>query len=184
VSSYLFEEKPIILFDTHPGNATSFVQESWDRFRRHIGTAWTGVPYFDVSPGMLRLFWTTVCHPNACDKSTLIHSHQTDGKEGKRDYELREHEEVRQGFEVLASLNDVGRAMVLGYASQNPYVIFGESEFERQEKERKKILESTQYRDFVPRKRKENVGAEIDHILDMEEKKLVDSEHILDKQDV
>ena len=59
--------------------------------------------------------------------------------------------------------------MVLGHASQNPFTLFGESEFEKQEKERKRMLE-TQYRDFVPRKSdKENVGAEIEHILDMED---------------
>ena len=87
-------------------------------------------------------------------------------------------------------MDEVARVMVLGHASQNPFTLFGESEFEKQEKERKRMLE-TQYRDFVPRKSdKENVGAEIEHILDMEDesqkggKGAVVQERELDKQEV
>ena len=58
--SYFVEEKPIVFFDTYPGPAPSFIAASWDRFRRHISTAWTGVPNLDVPPGQLRLFWVTV----------------------------------------------------------------------------------------------------------------------------
>jgi len=101
----------------------------------------------------------------------LANASQTDGKEGKRDYDLKDHEEVRLGFEKLFTLNEVSRAMVLGYASQNPYSIYGKSEYQQQQEEKQKMLEA-QYRDFVPRKsRKENVGAEIDMILNEEEKR-------------
>ena len=61
--------------------------------------------------------------------------------------------------------------MVIGYASQNPYSIYGKSEYQQQQEEKKKMLEA-QYRDFVPRKsKKENVGAEIDMILKDEERR-------------
>jgi len=113
-------------------------------------------------------------HGTFCDRPTLsnfTNTCQTDGKEGKRDYELKDHEEVRLGFEKLFTLNEVARAMVIGYASQNPFSIYGKSEYQQQQEEKKKMLEA-QYQDFVPRKsKKENVGAEIDMILQDEERR-------------
>jgi len=58
--SYFMEERPIAFFDSHPEYSASFVWNTWDRFRRHITTAWTAVPNLDVSHGQLRLFWVTV----------------------------------------------------------------------------------------------------------------------------
>lgn len=114
----------------------------------------------------------------------LTNTSQTDGKEGKRDYELKDHEEVRLGFEKLFTLNEVSRAMVLGYASQNPYSIYGKSEYQQQQEEKQKMLEA-QYRDFVPRKaKKENVGAEIDMILDEEDKRTAKKGQEMGGQDV
>jgi len=60
--------------------------------------------------------------------------------------------------------------MVLGYASENPYSLFGKSKFEEMEEEKRRMLEN-QYRDFIPKKRKpQSIGAQIDDILDAEEK--------------
>lgn len=97
---------------------------------------------------------------------------QTDGKFGKRDYELREYNEARQGFEKLSILDDVGRCMIMGYPSQNPYSIYGESPFAIKEREKREILESNRYKDFVPRAKKgPTVAEQIDDILDAEDKK-------------
>lgn len=74
--------------------------------------------------------------------------------------------------------------MVIGYASQNPYSIYGKSEYQQQQEEKRKMLEA-QYRDFVPRKsRKENVGAEIDMILNEEEKRSTKKGQEMGGQDV
>ena len=110
---------------------------------------------------------------------------QTDGKEGNRDYELKEHDEVRRGFEKLAGLQEVARVMVLGYASQNPYAIYGEeSEFERLEREKKRMFDAQPYRDFVPKEKRRGGGPDgkagnladllrddIQNLIDMEDKK-------------
>ena len=180
--SYLVEERPIALFDSHPDATLSFVQHAWDRFRRHLTTAWTGVPDLDVSHGELRLFWVTVRIPpptnqglhlrNSLDLFTnSVCGKQTDGKEGKRDYSLREYEDVRRGFEKLCTLADVTRAMVLGYADENPFSMFGKSKFEEMEEEKRRVLRENQYRDFIPKRLKpKSIANQIDDILDAEEK--------------
>lgn len=56
----LYEEQPIVMFDTHPEPAAGLLWNALDRFKKHMTTAWTGVPYWQVSKGQLRLLWLTV----------------------------------------------------------------------------------------------------------------------------
>ena len=170
------QEKPIILFDSQPDQQGGVIYESLVRFKNHLAVAWTGDVVLDVEPGMVRLQWYTVSISNISFSLlgywTCSDFQQTDGKFGKRDYELREYNEARQGFEKLSILDDVGRCMILGYPSQNPYSIYGESPFAIKEREKKEILDSARYRDFVPRAKKgPSVAEQIDDILDSEDKK-------------
>ncbi|PNS18156.1 hypothetical protein CAC42_3601 [Sphaceloma murrayae] len=149
----LLDERPIIFFDSHPEPPAGIVRDSLSRFTKHLKTAWTGDVVIDVQPGMLRLQWYT-----------------TDGNFGKRDYELREHAEAQTGWETICNLPDVARAMIVGYPSQNPYSIDGKSQYAVQEMRRQEILRSQEYRDLVPRKKKEpGVGDRIEDIIMEEE---------------
>ncbi|KAF2147769.1 hypothetical protein K461DRAFT_298385 [Myriangium duriaei CBS 260.36] len=153
--SSFFAERPIVFFDSHPEPPAGIVWDSINSVKKQLIISWTGDVVLDVQPGLVRLQWYT-----------------TDGKFGKKDYELREHEDVRQGFEKLCTLDDVSRCQVLGYPSQNPFSIFGESEFAIQERKKREILDSAQYRDFIPRNKKgPSVAEQIDDIIDFEEKK-------------
>lgn len=65
---------------------------------------------------------------------------------------------------------EVARAMVVGYPSQNPYSIDGKSQYAVQEMRKQDLLKSQEYRDMVPRKKKEpSVGARIEDIIMEEE---------------
>ncbi|TKX22459.1 hypothetical protein C1H76_5241 [Elsinoe australis] len=154
----LLEERPIIFFDSHPEPPAGIIRDSLSRFTKHLMTAWTGDVVIDVQPGMIRLQWYT-----------------TDGNFGKRDYELREHAEAQTGWETLCNLPEVDRAMIVGYPSQNPYSIDGKSQWVVQEMKKKEIMQSQEYRDLVPRKKKEpGIGDRIDDIIqdeDLREKK-------------
>ncbi|KAG8631807.1 hypothetical protein KVT40_000947 [Elsinoe batatas] len=149
----LLDERPIVFFDSHPEPQTGIVRDSINRFTKHLMTAWTGDVVLDVEPGMLRLQWYT-----------------TDSTFGKRDYLLSEHTECQTGWETLCNLPEVSRAMIVGYPSQNPYSIDGKSQWKLQERKKKEILQSEQYRYLVPRKKKEpTVGQKIEDILQEEE---------------
>ena len=64
--------------------------------------------------------------------------------------------------------------MILGYPSQNPYSIYGESPYALQEREKRELLDSDQYKGFIPRSKKGvSVGQRIDEILDSEDKRQV-----------
>lgn len=144
-------------------------------------TAWTGDVVIDVQPGMIRLQWYTVRpppppqQPAASFIMQITNATQTDGNFGKRDYELREHAEAQTGWETLCNLPEVDRAMIVGYPSQNPYSIDGKSQWVVQEMKKKEIMQSQEYRDLVPRKKKEpGIGDRIDDIIqdeDLREKK-------------
>lgn len=61
--------------------------------------------------------------------------------------------------------------MVVGYASQSPYSIYGESEYASQERKKREILESKQYRDLVPKAKKgPTVTEQINEIIAADDK--------------
>ncbi|GAM91513.1 hypothetical protein ANO11243_095650 [Dothideomycetidae sp. 11243] len=169
LSSIMFEERPIIFFDSHPEPPAGIIWDSISHIKKQLTIAWTGDVVLDVQPGLLRLQWYT-----------------SDGKFGKRDYEIREFEEVRRGFEELCKLDEVSRTMIVGYPSQNPYSMFGESEYAIHEKKKRDILNSAEYRDFVPKAKKgPSVSQQIDDIINADTKKQeVDQKHPSGAEDV
>ncbi|KAK8206808.1 hypothetical protein M8818_004643 [Zalaria obscura] len=97
--------QPIIVFDTRPEPPAGYIADTWKRFTAHLAVAWTGKPPKPLQPHELRLVFIT-----------------TDGNEGHRNYELRQHALVKEQFDSLATLPEVGRAMVMCYSGRNPYV--------------------------------------------------------------
>lgn len=114
---------PIVFFDSHPEMQESYLYSYWSSLKSSLNTAWTGdVPKFHET-GVLRiLFWTI------------------DGTQGLKDYELREYEKVREDWLKLCDLEDVSRALVMGYSGQNPYTMGKNNPWvERFQRERKNL---------------------------------------------
>lgn len=95
---------PVVFFDSHPDMQESYLYSYWSSLKSSLNIAWTGdVPKFHDS-GVLRIvFWTK------------------EGTKGLKDYELREYATVREDWLRLTELEEVSRALVMGYSGQNPY---------------------------------------------------------------
>lgn len=97
---------PVIFFDSHPEEQESYLYSYWSSLKSSFHIAFTGqVPKFH-SPGTLRLIWYT-----------------HDKTQGLKDYELHEYALVREHFDVLLNLDEVRRAVIMGYSGQNPYIL-------------------------------------------------------------
>lgn len=95
-----------IIFDTHPHEQDTFLSSYWTYLKQQLHTAYTG----DVPPvlryGTLRIEWWT--HSN---------------HHGLKDYQLHEFVLVKQNFDLLVSMHDeVRRVLVRGWEGQNPFV--------------------------------------------------------------
>lgn len=68
--------------------------------------------------------------------------------------------------------------MVLGYPTQNPFSIYGQSEFEKEEQRKRELMDTMYGGNFggSKKKEKESVGVKIEEILDGEEKRVRQAE--------
>jgi hypothetical protein len=101
------EGSPIIFFDSHPEEqAQSYLYSglSWLGSQLHI--AFTGQVPRPHLPGNLRVIWYT-----------------TDGNQGLKDYQLHEYAQVRENFDELLKMDEIRRVVIMGYPSENPYVV-------------------------------------------------------------
>jgi hypothetical protein len=118
---------PTIFFDSHPSEQESYLYSYWSSLKSTLRIALTGeVPKFH-HPGTLRIIWYT-----------------HDGNVGMKDYELHEHAQVRDNFDLLLGMEEVRRVVVWGYSGQNPYVIGSEGRnpwVDRAEKEKRQKRE-------------------------------------------
>lgn len=101
------EGTPIIFFDSHPEEqAQSYLYSglSWLGSQLHI--AFTGQVPRPHLPGNLRVIWYT-----------------TDKNQGFKDYQLHEYAQVRENFDELLKMEEIRRVVIMGYPSENPYVV-------------------------------------------------------------
>lgn len=171
--SAFYDERPMIYFDSHPEPPAGLVWNALSHVKNQLYIAWTGDVVLDVQPGLLRLQWWTVRNPQAPSKAPSTNGLQDEGKFGKRDYEIREFEEVRLGFEQLCNIPEVARCQVLGYPSQNPFSVYGESPYALNERKKREILASPEYQSWGSKSKKDgvSVGQKIDAIIGSEDKK-------------
>ena len=47
----------------------------------------------------------------------------TDGNQGLKDYQLHEYAQVRENFDELLKMDEIRRVVIMGYPSENPYVV-------------------------------------------------------------
>ncbi|KAI6244531.1 hypothetical protein HI914_07519 [Erysiphe necator] len=97
---------PAIFMDSHPEEQDGYLKSWITSLRTNLTIAATGIVERVQKPGELRLKWVT-----------------HEGTTGFKDYDLKDYEQVRNDFHEVLTLPDVHRAMILGYPSQNPYIV-------------------------------------------------------------
>jgi|SRR6187402_840967 len=152
---------PVVFFDSHPEEQDSYLYSYWSSLKASLKIAWTGnVPKFH-EPGILRIiFWTY------------------EGTQGFKDYELRQYETVRDDWQRLLDLDDVRRALVMGYSGQNPYVPGHNPWVEKFTREKKNAEREQLARSRQEQKLAERKGITTGHLIDIQDviKKTDDAE--------
>lgn len=147
---------PAVFFDSHPEEQESYLYSYWSSLKSQLKIAWTGdVPKFH-EPGKLRIiFWTNA------------------NTQGIKDYELHQYQTVRDDWGKLLDMDDVRRAIVMGYSGQNPYILGNNGsnpwvdKFAREKRDPKKEEERRQRQEEMMAESKEGRKGELLDIQDI-----------------
>jgi len=156
----IIDGRPSILFDTNPEQQETFIGSYYSSLKSTLYTAMTGHVEPFHQPGQLRLIWWT-----------------DGGKKGMKDYDLHKYALVKENFDALFNMIDVKRAVIMGYAGQNPYMLEDHEKFGRRGKGWKNKSEEEE------RKLKEENETRMNQAAEGRTGKLIDIDAVIEKSD-
>lgn len=129
------DNAPAIFIDSHPEEQEGYLKSWLTSLRTNLTIAATGIVERGQKPGELRLKWVT-----------------HEGTTGFKDYDLKDYEQARTDFHEVLTLPDVHRAMILGFPSQNPYILINGKNpwvdrFEREKTQKERMIREQQERE-------------------------------------
>ncbi|POS87630.1 hypothetical protein EPUL_000850, partial [Erysiphe pulchra] len=151
------DNAPAIFIDSHPEEQDGYLKSWLTSLRTNLTIAATGIVERGQKPGELRLKWVT-----------------HEGTTGFKDYDLKDYERARTDFHEVLTLPDVHRAMILGFPSQNPYILINGKNpwvdrFEREKLQKERMLREQQEREVRTEKEEEK---RIQQEMEIEAKKI------------